>query len=140
MSLIPKTGSPTVPASVNQTRSHGAVRHMGASDSTPIEETSPQDGVSFSNSHVFQDEDAAHKRDDDSAHKRGLVEYSGPSQNFASIFEEVNRGGASDDVNRSRKNGGFTDMLARAITVYEATSRTIHGHEDMRGTSVSLTL
>jgi len=139
MSLIPRAAPPVVPSSVTQSRPHAGPRSVASSDSSPIEETSPQGGIPFDNSLVFRDEEAGHKRQDGRSRNRDLVEYSGSSQAFATIFEEVNRGVHSEGVNRPRDKG-FTGLVARAITVYEATSRTIHGQAEVRGASVSLTL
>ncbi|MHA1598091.1 MAG: hypothetical protein ACTSV1_05150 [Alphaproteobacteria bacterium] len=139
MSLIPRTAPPTVPTSVTQSRSPAGPRQLSGSDLSPIEETSPQGGIDFANSHVFKDEQAGDNRRQDRPRNRNLVEYSGSSQTFASIFEEVNQGGTPEDVKRG-KNKSFAGLLARAINVYEATSRTIHGQNETRGTTVSLNL
>lgn len=139
MSLIPRAALPVAPTSVTQSRPQAGARHVASPDSSPVEETSPQAGIPFGNSHVFQDEEAGSKRQDNRSRSRDLVDYSGSGQAFATIFEEVNQGIASEDVKRTRDKG-FAGLVARAITVYEATSRTIHGQAEVRGASVSLTL
>jgi hypothetical protein len=114
-------------------------RQVASSDSSPIEEISSQTGIAFDNSLIFRDENANFKRQEERPRNRELVDYPGSSETFATIFEEVNNGGGSESANNSRRSG-FAGLLARAINVYEATAKTIHGQEDVRGASVSLTL
>lgn len=70
---------------------------------------------------------------------RAQGKFSAPSQIFAAMFEMT--GAFGQDGGRAAAGGrGFAGLTAKAVHVYETTSRVIHGANNPLGASLSISL
>ncbi len=141
MAISPRSVSISPPASTQNVRQQNVSRaQAGATDSSPIEETSAQPNVAFDAAMLFQREERDSDQRDDTSKGQGLVELGVGNQAFATILEESDAASsrlAPDGFSRR----GSADFLSRAIGIYEATSAVIHGAgPDPLGSTLNLSL
>lgn len=139
MAQIPRSLPPAFPTNVTSTRLQGPSRAAAGPDGAPIEAVDAQDGVLFNDALLFQDDEARNDGRRNNSQGGQLVEFSGSSQTFASIFEEGNATGPGGDIQKGRARG-FANLIARAISTYETNVQVIQGTTDPRGSTLSLTL
>jgi len=139
MAQVPRTLPPAALTTVQAGRLPGSPRAVATLDTTPVEELSPQGGVSFNSSLLFQDEETNNQQHPQGQTGKGMIEYAGGSQTFATIFEEVNPSG-SDDEEAPVRARSYSGYVARAIDIYENNIRIINGSNNQRGGSLSMNL
>ncbi|OHC73344.1 MAG: hypothetical protein A3G18_12390 [Rhodospirillales bacterium RIFCSPLOWO2_12_FULL_58_28] len=128
-SVVPGNRAPTGLSSIASFERH------------PIEGISGGVGVSFNDaSFRFENE----KQDVDDRKARSGGNYAGgrfnaPSQTFAAMFEVGDA--FSHGTGYAAAGGrGFVGHIAKAVHVYETTSRVVHGHNNPLGASLSISL
>ena len=142
MATVPKTSPPLNLASITKPRLGPPTRVVSQGQSS-VEELHSSTNVSFdSAAYGFREEDQSsfdHRRGNRQPHHQpGVV--NAPTQAFAAMLEarETATAGNSDDrdVNAPR----FSELISKAIKIYETNARVASGENYVLGTSVSLVL
>ena len=139
MAQIPRNFPPLVSTTVSSGRLQGGLHTISSSDASPVEETGSigHDGILFNDALLYQQEDQTKQGRGKTRKATAFVDYASSSQAFANIFEDVEA--RSVEVQRARSKG-FSNLLARAIDVYETNMKLIQGTATPRGTNLSLRL
>jgi hypothetical protein len=139
MAQILRNLPPMTTATVPSGRLQGGLHTVSSSDSSPVEETASigQDGVLFNDALLQQQEDQTKYSRGNNRQLAAIVEYAGSSQTFATIFENVD---ATSGEGQRARSKGFANLVTRAIDIYEANVRLIHGTDVPRGTNLSMSL
>ncbi len=141
MNQVAKIAQPSSASSLSGPRPvPGGRFKTPANETTPLEEISPQPGVSYNDAALAYEEEGrgfGRRRNPQSQTVAGGFE--APSQSFAAMFESQGTGDGTGGATGSGSTP-FGGLLSRAIAIYETNARVIGGGAKTLGTSLSISL
>lgn len=142
MATVPKTSPPLNLASVTKTRLGPPTRVISQGQSS-VEELQSSANVSFdSAAYGFREKDRSsfdHQRENRQPHHQpGVV--NAPTQAFAAMLEARETASGGDSGGRDVNAPRFSELISKAIEIYESNARVVSGENYVLGTSVSLVL